>query len=70
LLLLNSWLIRCKDIGSFWHITDIHVDLNYSRFGNEENLCHEEGTLSGINETDSGLYGNFLCDTPWLLLNI
>ncbi|GBN85430.1 hypothetical protein AVEN_172587-1 [Araneus ventricosus] len=70
IFLLNFWLIRCEDSGSFWHITDIHVDHNYSRFGNKENLCHEEGTPNGINKTDNGLYGNILCDTPWLLLNL
>ncbi|XP_054721542.1 acid sphingomyelinase-like phosphodiesterase 3b [Uloborus diversus] len=49
----------------FWHVTDIHVDQNYSRTGNPLDLCHDDNT----DHPDNGLYGNFLCDSPLYLVN-
>ncbi|XP_055937861.1 acid sphingomyelinase-like phosphodiesterase 3b [Argiope bruennichi] len=66
------WTVWCDDIGYFWHITDTHVDQNYSRTGNVQNLCHEDlnSLQSKANSIlDNGLYGNFLCDSPQYLIN-
>ncbi|GBM41306.1 Acid sphingomyelinase-like phosphodiesterase 3b, partial [Araneus ventricosus] len=58
--------------GYFWHITDTHVDQNYSRTGNAQNMCHEDLNISeskANNVSDNGLYGNYLCDSPQYLIN-
>lgn len=52
--------------GNFWHVTDIHLDQNYSRNGNPNNLCHKEA----VHYQDNGLYGNFQCDSPEYLVDV
>lgn len=50
------------DVGYFWHITDTHISPSYLQ-GTDPNTHCYSGTGS------AGRYGNFLCDTPVLLLN-
>ncbi|XP_075525884.1 acid sphingomyelinase-like phosphodiesterase 3b [Dermacentor variabilis] len=53
------------DIGYFWHVTDFHVDKDYSTRGSRDLSCHRD-----VNQTtldDIGAYGDFLCDAPKLL---
>ncbi|GIX68892.1 acid sphingomyelinase-like phosphodiesterase 3b [Caerostris extrusa] len=57
-----------KENSTFWHITDTHVDQNYSRSGNALNMCHKNPNIRR-NNVDNGLYGNFLCDSPQYLIN-
>ncbi|KAG8182725.1 hypothetical protein JTE90_026176 [Oedothorax gibbosus] len=59
--------IKCVQHGYFWHVSDFHVDQNYSRTGNPHKLCHSE---NGKSFSDNGLYGNFLCDSPQKLINV
>ncbi|GFX31430.1 acid sphingomyelinase-like phosphodiesterase 3b [Trichonephila clavipes] len=62
--------IHCEDHGYFWHITDTHVDQNYSRTGNVKDMCHEDANPTQNNiGSDNGLYGNFYCDAPQYLVN-
>lgn len=63
--------VHCEDHGHFWHITDTHVDQNYSRTGNVHDMCHEKANTAenGVG-MDNGLYGNFLCDAPQYLINV
>ncbi|CAL4095874.1 unnamed protein product, partial [Meganyctiphanes norvegica] len=51
--------------GKFWQITDIHWDLQYSRTGDKEQMCHEEYKSTNL---DNGYYGNYFCDSPWPLV--
>ncbi|GFY44530.1 acid sphingomyelinase-like phosphodiesterase 3b [Trichonephila inaurata madagascariensis] len=62
--------IHCEDHGYFWHITDTHVDQNYSRTGNVKDMCHEDANPTQNNVSDNGLYGNFYCDAPQYLVNV
>ncbi|GFT84891.1 acid sphingomyelinase-like phosphodiesterase 3b [Nephila pilipes] len=65
-----SHSIECYVYGYFWHITDIHLDRNYSRNGNAKNGCHKKiEDIFAFNFTDNGVYGNFQCDTPEFLFN-
>ncbi|XP_045616115.1 acid sphingomyelinase-like phosphodiesterase 3b [Procambarus clarkii] len=50
--------------GTFWQITDIHWDQQYSEFGDASKMCHEN--YSSIEH--NGIYGNYLCDSPWPLV--
>lgn len=53
---LNIFLFTCSnDVGFFWHLTDLHVDLNYSTRPGQE--CN-------------GSYGDYRCDSsPSLVLS-
>lgn len=55
------------DNGTFWHVTDIHVDQNYSSTGDPNFFCH---LTSEQQSGDIGRYGNFLCDSPEILVNL
>ncbi|GFU23824.1 acid sphingomyelinase-like phosphodiesterase 3b [Nephila pilipes] len=61
--------IHCDDRGYFWHITDTHVDQNYSRTGNVNDMCHDD-SIQNSHVLDNGLYGNFRCDAPQYLVNV
>ncbi|KAK6188125.1 hypothetical protein SNE40_004376 [Patella caerulea] len=54
-------------VGFFWQITDIHYDGNYSISGVPTNMCHQS-TSKLNNGTKLGIYGDFLCDSPWQLV--
>ncbi|KAK7078099.1 Acid sphingomyelinase-like phosphodiesterase 3b [Halocaridina rubra] len=51
--------------GVFWQITDIHWDQQYSVDGDETKMCHKEYSSSNVK---NGVYGNYLCDSPWPLV--
>lgn len=53
------------DIGYFWHVTDFHVDKDYSTRGSRERSCHVDVNHTAMD--DIGAYGDFLCDAPKLL---
>ncbi|CRL00115.1 CLUMA_CG013396, isoform A [Clunio marinus] len=54
-------------IGYFWHITDLHFDSAYSTKGDIVRSCwhteHHQSTSRA-----PGYYGDYLCDSPWTLL--
>ena len=50
--------------GYFWQVTDFHYDANYSVSGNPAQMCHNTSSGSYSN----GVYGNYLCDAPWKLV--
>ncbi|XP_075526825.1 acid sphingomyelinase-like phosphodiesterase 3b [Dermacentor variabilis] len=52
-------------IGYFWHVTDFHVDKEYSAGGSRVLSCHRGANDSVVDNT--GPYGDFLCDAPVLL---
>ncbi|XP_035917227.1 LOW QUALITY PROTEIN: acid sphingomyelinase-like phosphodiesterase 3a [Anopheles stephensi] len=56
-------------IGYFWHITDLHLDTYYTTKGDIFRSCwlneHHSNTASAKRP---GLYGDYMCDSPWSLL--
>ncbi|KAG0711140.1 Acid sphingomyelinase-like phosphodiesterase 3b [Chionoecetes opilio] len=51
-------------IGTFWHVTDFHHDLNYSTSGDPKTMCWGTSGASG----DLGAFGDYACDAPLSLL--
>ncbi|XP_058462845.1 acid sphingomyelinase-like phosphodiesterase 3b [Malaya genurostris] len=56
-------------IGYFWHITDLHFDSYYTTKGDIFRSCwyneHHSGTS---NIKRPGTFGDYMCDSPWSLL--
>lgn len=58
------------DGGQFWHISDLHLDYEYTKGGNITNWCHkavDKGTIS-LNSAIVGPAGNYRCDSPAALV--
>ncbi|XP_046667203.1 acid sphingomyelinase-like phosphodiesterase 3b [Homalodisca vitripennis] len=53
-------------ISYFWHITDIHLDVDYSVKGDPRRNCWR--TEQSVNHETVGRYGNYNCDSPWALV--
>ncbi|XP_067144161.1 acid sphingomyelinase-like phosphodiesterase 3b [Centruroides vittatus] len=66
-ILIRSYPTEDGNVGTFWQITDIHWDKQYSIRGNPNEMCHL--TISTTGDYLNGDYGNFNCDSPWLLVN-
>ncbi|XP_059195752.1 acid sphingomyelinase-like phosphodiesterase 3b [Centropristis striata] len=52
--------------GNFWHITDLHWDPSYKLTDNPELVCASSGRRPAAN---AGKFGDYACDSPWLLIN-
>ncbi|KAM7358405.1 acid sphingomyelinase-like phosphodiesterase 3b isoform 2-T6 [Cochliomyia hominivorax] len=56
-------------IGYFWHITDLHLDTIYSTQGDVMRSCWRIERQPPSSSTHSpGRYGDYLCDSPWSLI--
>ncbi|KNC34276.1 hypothetical protein FF38_05942 [Lucilia cuprina] len=56
-------------IGYFWHITDLHLDTIYSTQGDVMRSCwHIERQPPSSSTHSPGRYGDYLCDSPWSLI--
>ncbi|KAL1420728.1 hypothetical protein MTO96_004464 [Rhipicephalus appendiculatus] len=53
------------DVGYFWHVTDFHVDKDYTTRGSRDQACHLVANRTILDNI--GAYGDFLCDAPKLL---
>ncbi|KAG5858041.1 hypothetical protein ANANG_G00025890 [Anguilla anguilla] len=53
-------------LGNFWHITDLHWDPTYKVTDNPEQVCASNGARP---VTNAGKFGDYLCDSPWDLIN-
>lgn len=51
--------------GRFWHITDLHLDPTYHRSTDPTKVCFSS---KGVPVTQAGLFGDFLCDSPYSLI--
>jgi len=51
---------------TFWHVTDIHLDLNYSQFGDINFYCHDNPPYNQI-LPKFGFSSDVYCDTPYAL---
>lgn len=55
--------------GYFWQLTDVHFDSNYSMTGDPAKMCHDKaGQNSNTSANTPGEFGNYLCDSPWSLV--
>ena len=54
----------------FWQLTDIHYDSNYSQHPAPNDLCHiqSEGPRGPSAESGNGRFGDYNCDSPWMLV--
>ncbi|XP_063091953.1 acid sphingomyelinase-like phosphodiesterase 3b isoform X2 [Cavia porcellus] len=50
----------------FWHISDLHLDPNYTVSQDPLRVCPSAGTQMVYNP---GPWGDYLCDSPWALVN-
>ncbi|KAI5733061.1 hypothetical protein M8J76_007171 [Diaphorina citri] len=64
---MGSGLIGQTLWRHFWHITDIHLDLDYTVGGDTKRNCRRSST-SGHNFRPAARYGDYNCDSPWELV--
>ncbi|XP_074161732.1 acid sphingomyelinase-like phosphodiesterase 3b [Sminthopsis crassicaudata] len=69
-LKLLLFLIHCGVTtavsGHFWHISDLHLDPDYDASRDPQQVCPSSGSQTVSN---AGVWGNYLCDAPWILIN-
>ncbi|XP_031818331.1 acid sphingomyelinase-like phosphodiesterase 3b [Sarcophilus harrisii] len=69
-LKLLLFLIHCGVTraipGQFWHISDLHLDPDYDASREPLQVCPSAGSQPVSN---AGVWGNYLCDAPWILIN-
>ncbi|XP_053139961.1 acid sphingomyelinase-like phosphodiesterase 3a isoform X2 [Hemicordylus capensis] len=51
--------------GQFWHISDLHLDPTYHITKNLTQVC---ASSKGVTASDPGLFGDFMCDSPYRLI--
>ncbi|XP_037541593.1 acid sphingomyelinase-like phosphodiesterase 3a [Nematolebias whitei] len=51
--------------GRFWHITDLHLDPSYNQTRDPTKVCFSS---KGFPATHPGVFGDFLCDSPYSLI--
>lgn len=51
--------------GRFWHVTDLHLDPTYHRSPDPTKVCFSS---KGVPVAQAGLFGDFLCDSPYRLI--
>ncbi|XP_075869159.1 cyclic GMP-AMP phosphodiesterase SMPDL3A [Nelusetta ayraudi] len=49
----------------FWHITDLHLDPTYHQSPDPTKVCFSS---KGVPVTQAGMFGDFLCDSPYRLI--
>lgn len=52
--------------GKFWHISDLHLDPDYKVSADPLQVCPSAGSQLVSN---AGPWGDYLCDSPWVLIN-
>nr|KAF6380400.1 sphingomyelin phosphodiesterase acid like 3B [Myotis myotis] len=66
LLFLAHWGVARAGPGRFWHISDLHLDPDYKVSTDPLQVCPSAGSRPVYN---SGPWGDYLCDSPWVLIN-
>ncbi|KAG9347489.1 hypothetical protein JZ751_005056, partial [Albula glossodonta] len=51
--------------GRFWHISDLHLDPTYHITDDHTKVCFSS---KGYPASDPGLFGDFMCDSPYKLI--
>ena len=63
----TDFFANARNVGVFFHVTDFHLDTNYSQYGNLRKWCH---MFSDAHKgPDIGQFGNYTCDAPFSLVN-
>ncbi|KAB0393356.1 hypothetical protein E2I00_012048, partial [Balaenoptera physalus] len=52
--------------GKFWHVSDLHLDRDYKVSEDPLQVCPSAGSQP---VPSAGPWGNYLCDSPWILIN-
>uniref|UniRef100_A0A2K5ZTU2 Sphingomyelin phosphodiesterase acid like 3B n=1 Tax=Mandrillus leucophaeus TaxID=9568 RepID=A0A2K5ZTU2_MANLE len=65
-IFLAHWGGARAEPGKFWHITDLHLDPHYKVSKYPFQVCPSAGFQSVPN---AGPWGDYLCDSPWALIN-
>ncbi|XP_043300643.1 acid sphingomyelinase-like phosphodiesterase 3b isoform X1 [Cervus canadensis] len=66
LIFLASWGVARAPPGKFWHISDLHLDPSYKVSEDPLQVCPSAGSQPVPN---AGPWGDYLCDSPWILIN-
>ncbi|XP_042885095.1 acid sphingomyelinase-like phosphodiesterase 3b isoform X2 [Penaeus japonicus] len=69
LLLLTTATTWAK-LGTFWHVSDFHLDVNYTADGDITNMCWKKTSQAaeGGSATKPGAFGSYECDAPFKLV--
>lgn len=58
---------KAQNIGTFWHVSDHHLDPYYSADASDPTkVCPSS---YGAAAPDAGPFGDYRCDSPWKLIN-
>uniref|UniRef100_A0A8I3NHK5 Sphingomyelin phosphodiesterase acid like 3B n=1 Tax=Canis lupus familiaris TaxID=9615 RepID=A0A8I3NHK5_CANLF len=66
LIFLAHWGVARAEPGKFWHISDLHLDPDYKVSEDPLQVCPSAGSQPVPN---AGPWGDYLCDSPWVLIN-
>ncbi|XP_008951650.1 acid sphingomyelinase-like phosphodiesterase 3b isoform X2 [Pan paniscus] len=66
LIFLANWGGARAEPGKFWHIADQHLDPDYKVSKDPFQVCPSAGSQP---VPDAGPWGDYLCDSPWALIN-
>ncbi|XP_037673883.1 acid sphingomyelinase-like phosphodiesterase 3b [Choloepus didactylus] len=66
LIFLAHWGVARAEPGKFWHVSDLHLDPDYKVSQDPLQVCPSAGSQPVPN---AGPWGNYLCDSPWVLIN-
>uniref|UniRef100_A0A8D2CSI2 Sphingomyelin phosphodiesterase acid like 3B n=1 Tax=Sciurus vulgaris TaxID=55149 RepID=A0A8D2CSI2_SCIVU len=66
LIFLAPWGVARAEPGKFWHISDLHLDPSYTVSEDPLQVCPSAGSQPVPN---AGPWGDYLCDSPWALIN-
>ncbi|XP_021954397.2 acid sphingomyelinase-like phosphodiesterase 3b [Folsomia candida] len=68
LAIMMIWHTSEANIGYFWQITDLHLELNYSvSVANRDKMCWRQN--GGFRSPEGhGRYGSHSCDSPFILV--
>ncbi|XP_031234800.1 acid sphingomyelinase-like phosphodiesterase 3b [Mastomys coucha] len=66
LIFLAPWGVAGAELARFWHISDLHLDPNYTVSKDPLQVCPSAGSQPVLN---AGPWGDYLCDSPWALIN-
>lgn len=66
LIFLAHWAVTSAESGQFWHISDLHLDPDYKVSEDPLQVCPSAGSQQ---VPDAGPWGDYLCDSPWALIN-
>ena len=53
--------------GTFWHVSDLHMDFLYSKGGDVSDWCHKNNSEEEV-ASGAGLAGEYSCDSPQALV--